>query len=102
MTETMELLTVHEAAALLKLNSMTIRRYIATGKLRAVRIGRSIRIRRDALDDLATPVHPTQHEESGARRLSFDDSLWDIVGSATDAEPTDSSRKHDYLGEAKP
>jgi excisionase family DNA binding protein len=101
--ETMDLLTVREAAALLKVNPMTVRRYIAAGKLRAVRIGRGIRISRSALDDLATPVQPPprQRPRRKVRRLSFEDPLWDIVGSATDALPTDASRKHEYLDEAK-
>lgn len=102
MAETTELLTVHEAAALLRVNQMTVRRYIAAGKLRAVRIGRGIRISRSALDDLATPVEPQpmQRARRKARTLSFDDPFWKLVGAATDGPPTDSSRKHEYLAEA--
>ena len=102
MTETTELLTVQEVAAFLKLNQMTVRRYIAAGKLRAVRVGKSIRVSREALDALATPVEPgrPQHPRRRARHLSFDDPLWDLVGSAADGPPTDSSRKHEYLADA--
>jgi hypothetical protein len=36
---------------------------------------------------------------SKRRVLSPDDSLWTLVGAATDAPPSDSSRKHEYLAE---
>jgi len=38
----MDLLTVHETAAMLKVNPDTVRRYITSGRLPAVRIGRLI------------------------------------------------------------
>ncbi len=102
MAETVELLTVHEVAALLKVNPMTVRRYIAAGKLRAVRIGRSIRISRSALDDLVTPVEPQPRPRARrkVRTLSAEDSLCKLVGLAKDVEPTDAYRKHEYLDEA--
>lgn len=54
----MDLLTVHETAAELKLNPKTVRRYIESGRLPAVRIGRRLRIERTALEALARPVRP--------------------------------------------
>lgn len=40
----MELLTVQEAATLLKVSIRTIRKWVAEGKLPALRIGRTVRI----------------------------------------------------------
>ena len=45
-----ELLTVDQAAALLKLNPQTIRNHIDAGELPVIRIGRRIRIQRSALE----------------------------------------------------
>lgn len=98
MAETIELYTVDEAARLLRVNPITVRRYIAAGKLRAVRIGKGIRIGRDALDELATPIKPKVGLPA-ERCLSYEDPLWHLVGSATDAPPTDAARTHAYLDE---
>lgn len=43
-------------------------------------------------------VAPPAHRED--RRLTRDDPLWELVGSATDAPPTDAAKKHEYLAEA--
>lgn len=51
-----ELLSIQEVAQITGLHKMTIRRYIRSGQLEAVRIGRRIRIRREALEKLLTPV----------------------------------------------
>lgn len=45
----MELLTVREAAAMLRVSQVTLRRYVASGKLPAVRVGRNVRIDRVAV-----------------------------------------------------
>ncbi len=34
------------------------------------------------------------------RPLTRDDPLWELVGSAADAPPTDAAKKHEYLAEA--
>lgn len=49
-------LTIPEAAAELKVSQDTIRREISRGNLKAVRIGRVIRIRRRDLDRALKPV----------------------------------------------
>lgn len=54
----MEFLTVNETAALLKLAPVTIRRYIAAGRLPAVRVGRGVRVNRSAIAAFAVPVAP--------------------------------------------
>ncbi|MGH2614435.1 MAG: helix-turn-helix domain-containing protein [Thermomicrobiales bacterium] len=52
----MDLLTVKETARELRVSPITVRRYIASGKLRAERVGRGIRVRREAIEDFVTPV----------------------------------------------
>ncbi len=51
-----ELLSVQEVAQITGLHEITIRRYIRSGALEAVRIGRRIRVRREALDNLMQPL----------------------------------------------
>jgi excisionase family DNA binding protein len=46
------LLTAKEVASLLRLSERTVRRMIADGQLSVVRIGRSVRIRPGALDEM--------------------------------------------------
>jgi len=55
----MELLTVKETAEMLRVSTVTVRRYIASGKLAAVRVGRNIRIRRD---DAERVIEPAERE----------------------------------------
>ena len=43
---------------------------------------------------VASPAHRAE------QRLTRDDPLWELVGSATDAPPTDAAKKHEYLAEA--
>jgi excisionase family DNA binding protein len=45
-----EYLTVAEVAALLKLNEQTVRNWIDSGRLSALRVGRRVRIKRSDLD----------------------------------------------------
>ena len=46
-----KLLTVNETAAYLSLSSQTIRRWINSGKLQAVKIGKEFRIRLSELNE---------------------------------------------------
>ncbi len=48
------LMTVKEVASLLKVSVRTLRRHIAAGALSVVRIGRSIRVPREAIVALMT------------------------------------------------
>lgn len=43
------LMTMHDAAELLSVSAMTVRRLISRGELRSHRVGRQVRIRRDDL-----------------------------------------------------
>lgn len=51
-------LTVDQVAALLQLHPMTVRRQIAAGRLAAVRIGRRVRIPKEAVELLAAGKEP--------------------------------------------
>src|SRR5687767_8544271 len=102
----MELLTVHETAQLLKVSPITVRRFITDGRLPAVRVGKSVRVNREAVDALIAPVQsrasrpkqPSAARPDG-RRFTRDDALWSIVGIADDPDgPTDvSENKYKYL-----
>jgi excisionase family DNA binding protein len=100
----MDLLTIQETAQLLKVNPITVRRFIADGRLEAVRIGRAVRVRKDAVDQLAQPVVVKAAKLETTRRtvrpMTWDDPMSKLVGSATDAPPTDSSKKYEYLADA--
>jgi excisionase family DNA binding protein len=49
-TESVELLTVAEVSALLRVSTMTIYRLAEAGRLQTLRVGRSLRIPRSSLD----------------------------------------------------
>ena len=100
----MEFLTVQETATLLKVSPITIRRYIGSGRLPAVRIGRAIRVQREAVEELLEPVVPKPDEElledPNAGVLTPDDSLFNIIGMFKSEGPGDVSRnKHKYITE---
>lgn len=54
----MDLLAVHETATMLNVNPETVRRYIASGRLPAVRVGRRVRVRKEAVEAILTLVQP--------------------------------------------
>jgi excisionase family DNA binding protein len=55
--QTDELLTVAEAAALLKVSQVTLRRWIKQGRLAACRVGpRAVRLRRSDVEGAITPA----------------------------------------------
>src|SRR5687767_5059243 len=99
----MELLTVQETAEMLRVNPITVRRFIADGRLPAVKVGNGVRVQKAAVDQLLTPVAPkhpgVQKRVRTGRPLTYDHPLWKLVGSATDAPPTDASKKYEYLGD---
>lgn len=101
-----DLLTVQETAQILRVSPLTIRRYVADGRLAAVKVGRGVRIQREAVAQLLEPadVRSPESEEdaiSGTGRFSHTDSLWNIVGIAESEGPGDvSTDKHTYLADA--
>lgn len=54
----MELLTVQETAQMLKVTPTTVRRYITAGWLPAVKVGRGVRVHKEAVIDLLSPIAP--------------------------------------------
>ncbi len=100
----MDLLTIQEAAETLKVSPITIRRHIAGGRLKAVKAGKVVRIPRDSLQQLLAPIAPAagapQRLSRRTRCLTPEDALWELVGAFRTDEPTDASRKHEYLAEA--
>lgn len=96
----MELITIQEAAVLLRVSPVTVRRHVAAGRLPAVRVGRQIRIERDALDDFAAPVAAPPSQASADDLLTVDSPFWELFGILGDG-PDDLSTNHDaYLAEA--
>jgi excisionase family DNA binding protein len=59
-----EVLTAREAAAILRVGRNQLYQAVARGEIRAVRIGRSIRIPKHALLDLLTPASPPERASS--------------------------------------
>jgi excisionase family DNA binding protein len=95
----MELLTVAETAAYLKVSTVTVRRYIASKRLPCVRVGRNIRVRREDVESL--PDAGPEPDIFGPPYFDETDALWSIVGSFESDGPGDvSSNKHKYLAEA--
>src|SRR5688500_85195 len=105
----MNLMTVQEVAETLRVSPMTVRRYIQSGKLAAVRVGRGVRVEQAAVEQFVTPIVADRPENKRRNRnrlpegrpFTFDDPLWDIVGMIDDDGPTDASVNHDkYLADA--
>lgn len=99
----MELLTVQEVAQMMRVSPITIRRHIQSGELKAVRVGRQVRITKQAVNKIAKPIKPKVSKKQPlikGKPLTFDDPLWELVGAATEADPTDSSKKYEYLADA--
>jgi excisionase family DNA binding protein len=56
-----EYLTVREVAAVYRVNEITVRRHIRSGRLRAVKVGGRVRVRKEEVDAFAQPVQPAWH-----------------------------------------
>ena len=56
-----EYLTVREVAAIYRVNEITVRRHIRSGKLRAVKVGGRVRVRKEDADGLAQPARAEWH-----------------------------------------
>jgi excisionase family DNA binding protein len=93
-----ELMTVGEVARLCQIHEVTVRRHIRNGRLRAVRIGRSLRVRRDDFERYV------EDEPTDPRRdwkpLAPDDPIFRLIGIASVPEAADvSSNKHAALAD---
>jgi excisionase family DNA binding protein len=98
----MELMTIQEAADALRVAPVTVRRYIRSGRLRAVRVGRGLRVEKEDLDLLPVPVgRDVEAILRNAKPITDDDPLWSLVGVIRDDPATDiSANIHKYLDEA--
>lgn len=102
----MDLLTVREAAAMLRVSQVTLRRYVASGKLPAVRVGRNVRIERTAAEGLTVPTHRSLADDNVADLATLvpkagfapSSSIWRLVGFIDDDGPTDmATDKYKYF-----
>lgn len=100
----MDLLTVQETARELKVAPITIRRYIEDGRLPAVKVGRGVRVRKEAVDQLLTEVAPKKRRSVAAlpkgRPFTKDDPLWAVVGIGRSGGEAVAVSKHQRLAEA--
>lgn len=71
-THDMELLTIREVAELLRVSPITVRRRIADGQLKAVRVGKGIRVPREAIEGFLTPAFREYSDEEIDRFLEED------------------------------
>jgi excisionase family DNA binding protein len=62
--------TIHEAAQMVRVSDRTIRRAITSGRLRAVHIGRTVRVPRESLNALLSPVSPPDDEAREAAMIT--------------------------------
>ena len=96
-----ELLTVREVAQMTRLHEMTIWRYIRSGRLEAVRIGRRLRVRPEAVEKLLQPIEiagPRPVAEKKEHYLKEGDSIFNIIGIMEEAPENLSEDKYAYLG----
>ena|SRR5437762_11961845 len=101
----MEFLTVQETARLLRVTPITVRRYIAQGRLPAVKVGGGVRISKEAVEQLPEPVRTSDSLKRDRRRhgkpIAADDPLSRLIGIGRSDGPGDiSANKHRYLAEA--
>ncbi len=96
-----ELLTVNEVAREFRVHPVTVRRHIAAGRLKAIRIGRSVRLRREDVDAYgaeAESIEKPVHQKTGI--LEPDDPILKLIGCYDDPEWADfSTNKRKYLGQ---
>lgn len=82
-----QLLTVKQAAYILKVHPLTIRRYIREKKLLAVKAGGNIRIKEEDLNNLNMMVTPSEVKrervvQQAIKRFTLDDPIWRLNGRA--------------------
>jgi excisionase family DNA binding protein len=82
------LLSVNQVAYILKVHPLTIRRYIKSGKLKAIKVGGNVRIQESDLNDLhkevTTPSSPTtiimKTKKQAAKVFTEDDPFLRLKG----------------------
>ena len=110
----MELMTIQEAADALRVAPVTVRRYIRSGRLRAVRVGRGLRVDKDDVARVPEPAFPPGWEDLPASALKYAkylkpipegeytglSGLIGLFDGADDGATNVSTNKHKYLAEA--
>ena len=97
----MELMTIQETAAILKVSPVTVRRYITARRLPAVRVGKGVRIRREDVENLPTPIEAQINIGRRTKLFTKDDSLWNLVALVDKKVLSDVSKnKYKNLAEA--
>jgi excisionase family DNA binding protein len=90
-----ELMTVREVARLCRVHEVTVRRHIASGRLKAVRVGRQVRVRSEDVDNFVN----ASAVERQLKPFTLTDPLWNLVGIVSRPDLADwSSDKYKYLG----
>ena len=64
----MSYLTVNEAASLLRVSDLTVRRWICSEKLPATRVGRLVRIKPSDLEELTRPSRSESDQATATQR----------------------------------
>jgi hypothetical protein len=70
-----EYLSVREVAQVYKVDELTVRRHIRTGKLRAVKVGGRVRVRKDDLERFEKPIAPAMEPTVALVRAAREDIL---------------------------
>ncbi len=69
-----------------------------------MKVGKGVRVRKEAVEHLAQPMEvklaKKKRSSRAGRPMTLDDPLFKLIGSVTDAPPTDSSKKYEYLADA--
>lgn len=98
-----DLLTVRDVARFCQVHEVTVRRHIASGQLRSVHVGKSVRVRRE---DLESYLEQSQGRDFTGRQgqrkagvLGRDDPIFGLVGTFRD-EPWVSAEKDRVLADA--
>lgn len=80
------LISVNQAALLLKVHPLTIRRYIKEGKLKALKAGGNIRIPQSAINSFTNEISPQDYSKkvrqttSTSLEFSEDDPIFRLKG----------------------
>lgn len=74
-TATLPDVSVQDAAAMARVSEYTIRRWMKSGLLKAVKVGGTYRTTREWIEEIASPVSPMTDTSNG--RLKDDDNGYD-------------------------
>ena len=78
------MLTVREVARLCQVHEVTVRRHILEGRLKAVRVGKGVRVRKEDFDQYLRPADVAAGQPRRpvrvARPLGTDDAVFGLVG----------------------